>query len=402
MKFKFLSLLLTGIFAVGIPTNVLAASDNPTENMIKVTDQVVEEIALNWAKAQGINVSLTVDNIVRIYDTDDQPVGYSVGYFNGDIPYGYAIIDFEAPGFISEYNFEEQVPDMYTSILSEQSISRNSLEENSLYELYPTEYYVEYSDFNEIKYANNYGDIINSDEFELYDEQVKSYYEENPITIDSDSTRSPYYTDSDIFINSIPSSYFISESGRFNSFYCCDESSSEYLTKRYACGVNALAGNARLVESDLYHQDFVSAYNKLWNLAGASVYKIENGIEYALTYTRNMGPAFLSYLRDEGIEATYVNIDNPSYSQFKAVVNGRNPNVLCYGINLKDENGNISRSGHVIVTEGYSLASLNGNYYYYLYIADGWKTYGRYLNLSTSFTDITLVKFDGVTVTYGY
>ena len=407
MKRRTLTMLLTLVLTLSVitPLDVAANESGPPDNMIKVTDEVVEEIALNWADVQELPVTVSVDNIVRIYDSDDHPVGYSVGYFNNGEPYGYAIIDFDAPGYIAEYNFEENVPDMYSSIISADnisSVSTLSIDEPKMYELYPTAYYVEYEKNNSVEYAGVYGDILNEDEFDFYDSQVKEYEAEGDIQTFSDSDTNPYYSDVDIFINSIPSSYYISETGRFNSFYCCDQYYTSLIAGRFACGVNALAGNARLVESDLYHSDPVSAYNILWNYAATSIYDTIDGVQFGYTFSYNMGPAFLQYLRDEGIEASYNNISDPSYSDFKSTINSKSPNVLCYGINLKDENGDISRSGHCIITEGYTLASSGDNYYYYLFIADGWHNYGRYLNLATSFTDMTLVKFSGVTVSYGY
>lgn len=393
-----LLLLSTSITAFAEPSN---ASPN-VDGMIKVTDDVVREIALNWSKAQDPDLNLSVDNLVKVYDQEERITGYSVGYFLNDQPYGYAIIDFFVPDYIAEYNIEENVPDMYSAIVEYNNISNitgYSLAAPKLYEGLPTEYnVVERTEAGNV-YVDNTGIARSEEEFIEYQSEIEESLLEIPTTY-SDTNQATSYSGADIFINSIPSNYSLSESGRYNITISFPQGTWEMMVQKYACEVSALSNISLL----LGKYEGADTYNELWDLTGTTVYetRVVNGktIQYGSTLNGNGGPALCTYLSRRGMNAGYSFIANPEYGTFKSAIDAKYPCMLTYAINI-----NGSPSGHAVTVEGYAKGKNNdtGAISSYLLVADGWNGFCRYLNYySISYLRIHATIWDGVQISYGY
>ena len=54
----------------------------------------------------------------RAFNTNDIQCGYSVSYFDGNTPYGYAILDFYNENIITDFAIEENALSLYDTILN--------------------------------------------------------------------------------------------------------------------------------------------------------------------------------------------------------------------------------------------------------------------------------------------
>ena len=67
---------------------------------------------------QAVNedeLEVTIGDIYDVYNSDGKVYGYSMGFFVGDDPYGYAVYDLENK-VIQEFMFEEGVENLYKEI----------------------------------------------------------------------------------------------------------------------------------------------------------------------------------------------------------------------------------------------------------------------------------------------
>lgn len=239
MKKRIISSII--VFALLFSSVVTVSAEEENSNMIKVTDEIVEEIALNWANSMEPELDLTVGNIVELYDNTNTLLGYSVGYFLNETPYGYAIIDFSGPSFIGEYLIQENVPDMYTQIIEDNNVSVYSRESPKLLVDYPFGY-AAVTGNNVVTMG---GEEKNINDFLATQPQAKM--------------KSTDYTGSessggDIFINEVQSAFHKLYENSYPDFIGANQVDIEVLTGSYACVPVALAIIARLsyLEFDLY------------------------------------------------------------------------------------------------------------------------------------------------------
>jgi len=88
-----------------------------SNEMVKITEEVAEEFALNWAKTAEPDLDLSASSTVEMYDAQNNFIGYSVSYCLEDTPYGYVILDFSQPDIIAEYSIFENTPDILEQII---------------------------------------------------------------------------------------------------------------------------------------------------------------------------------------------------------------------------------------------------------------------------------------------
>lgn len=109
MKFlgrRFIALLLAVMMTLSLGASANAAEPTNYDDYIKVTDEVVERIVVEWAEYVSPGRSFDVSAIYDYYDQNDQLIGYSVSVTSNGIPYGYVLLDFFQENMISEFVIE--------------------------------------------------------------------------------------------------------------------------------------------------------------------------------------------------------------------------------------------------------------------------------------------------------
>lgn len=379
-------LILILVFSTGTVAFATEESKSDKNNQIKVTEEVICEIATNWAQAINPELNIQANNVVKIYNNQNVVMSYSVGYFVDNEPYGYAIIDFTAQGYIGEYNIEPGITDLYTNIIEKNEISSYSVAESKLVTGLPYEYAIPSGD----KVFSMSGMTRTEDE---YSEYQKSILEQMPALLSEESVYNGYYESGDIFINAVPATYRRTAENNFPDFIGIDEYSLERQTQHYACGPVALAIVGRLGYLDF---DTSNAFLQLWDYTNTHVVNLnlDNGVTYGGTYIPDIGPGFVNYARNVwNTDVKAYRQDSVQFGRIRDLIDSSILHTFQYGIYVNGE-----YSGHVIVPQGYIVASDNhGSSENFVKVADGWNSYPRYLNFSTrGFADHSIWYFTGI------
>lgn len=140
------------------------------------------------------------------------------------------------------------------------------------------------------------------------------------------------------------------------------------------------------------NSNIVNTFNQLWKDTDTTVINVKNGISYGSTLDSKLGSSMTTYAKSMGKNNTTVTTkSNPNFEFFKNIINNNASGIFKYAIDLTDGSG----SGHAVNMIGYCVVRLNGVFYNYLVVADGWHNDApRYFNFSeTDFRDLYGVKF---------
>lgn len=375
MKKRIISCILFFILLFSNIFTVCAQEKN--ESMIKVTEEVVEEIALNWAESMNPELDLSVGNIVELYDNTNTILGFSIGYFLENTPYGYAIIDFSGPTYIGEYLIRENVEDMYTQIINKSEMVTYNMESPKLTVDFPFGYAVVTGD----KIITMNGEEKDRDTFMATQEKVE---------MKARSANGVRSSGGDIFIDELPSGYHRVTSNSYPDFIGANQSDFETLTDSYACVPVALSIVARLAYLEF---DLITAYEHLWNYTDTQIYKVENGISYGSTRESKGAPGFCKYAKEQcGTSVGYTSAKGVSFATIKQIIDLGDLSFFSY----TPSGGGL---GHAIVPQGYIIASDNHGVASenFVLIADGWNDMERYLYYgSGKFSDTYIARFTGI------
>lgn len=91
--------------SLGVSAN--AAEPTNYDDYIKVTDEIVEDIVVEWAEYVSPGRSFDVSAIYDYYDQNDQLIGCSVSVTSNGIPYGYVLLDFFQENMISNLSLKK-------------------------------------------------------------------------------------------------------------------------------------------------------------------------------------------------------------------------------------------------------------------------------------------------------
>ena len=141
------------------------------------------------------------------------------------------------------------------------------------------------------------------------------------------------------------------------------------LTGQYACMVLALTEIA-YQEGVLYGNSVAGTFNKIWRDTVTTTIDVwDDGTTIGSTAENFAVYGMEQYLEDMGEENSEITSTiEPTFSFFTDIIDNNKSGVLSYQIAL--ENG--TTSWHAINVVGYCRTMLNGVYYNYLIVADGW------------------------------
>ena len=415
MKFlgrRFIALLLAVMMTLSLGASANAAEPTNYDDYIKVTDEVVERIVVEWAEYVSPGRSFDVSAIYDYYDQNDQLIGYSVSVTSNGIPYGYVLLDFFQENMISEFVIEENAVNICEIALTElQSNTRaNDLNNRNadmssvkLHKCLPLSPAVSvevggtelYAIGNEITSRDEYKSLSSFISVsEIKQSTISNSIDNPPAIYDPNSENETTYGHcGDVMLRSIPTGYTaVERDTRLNSPKSFSQSWAENNTGSYACAIVA-ALNIMYQNDCLLNNDSVKTYDWLWNETGtkettSSKNDTSSDIVYGSTTIGKIAPAIVKLAKQLGkSNSSYTSVSSPTYQTYKSAVQAGKSGVLEFGVTVTASNGT-ERQGHSVSVVGFrSDKDSSSSVHQYIIVADGWGSF-RYMELSAiDFTD---------------
>ena len=415
MKFlgrRFIALLLAVMMTLSLGASANAAEPTNYDDYIKVTDEVVERIVVEWAEYVSPGRSFDVSAIYDYYDQNDQLIGYSVSVTSNGIPYGYVLLDFFQENMISEFVIEENAVNICEIALTElQSNTRaNDLNNRNadmssvkLHKCLPLSPAVSvevggtelYAIGNEITSRDEYKSLSSFISVsEIKQSTISNSIDNPPAIYDPNSENETTYGHcGDVMLRSIPTGYTaVDRDTRLNSPKALSQSWAENNTGSYACAIVA-ALNIMYQNDCLLNNDSVKTYDWLWNETGtkettSSKNDTSSDIVYGSTTIGKIAPAIVKLAKQLGkSNSSYTSVSSPTYQTYKSAVQAGKSGVLEFGVTVTASNGT-ERQGHSVSVVGFrSDKDSSSSVHQYIIVADGWGSF-RYMELSAiDFTD---------------
>ena len=415
MKFlgrRFIALLLAVMMTLSLGASANAAEPTNYDDYIKVTDEVVERIVVEWAEYVSPGRSFDVSAIYDYYDQNDQLIGYSVSVTSNGIPYGYVLLDFFQENMISEFVIEENAVNICEIALTElQSNTRaNDLNNRNadmssvkLHKCLPLSPAVSvevggtelYAIGNEITSRDEYKSLSSFISVsEIKQSTISNSIDNPPAIYDPNSENETTYGHcGDVMLRSIPTGYTaVDRDTRLNSPKSFSQSWAENNTGSYACAIVA-ALNIMYQNDCLLNNDSVKTYDWLWNETGtkettSSKNDTSSDIVYGSTTIGKITPAIVKLAKQLGkSNSSYTSVSSPTYQTYKSAVQAGKSGVLEFGVTVTASNGT-ERQGHSVSVVGFrSDKDSSSSVHQYIIVADGWGSF-RYMELSAiDFTD---------------
>ena len=415
MKFlgrRFIALLLAVMMTLSLGASANAAEPTNYDDYIKVTDEVVERIVVEWAEYVSPGRSFDVSAIYDYYDQNDQLIGYSVSVTSNGIPYGYVLLDFFQENMISEFVIEENAVNICETALAELQSNTRANDLNSrnadmssvkLHKCLPLSPAVSvevggtelYAIGNEITSRDEYKSLSSSISVsEISQPTIANSIDNPPAIYDPNSENETTYGHcGDVMLRSIPTGYTaVDRDTRLNSPKSFSQSWAENNTGSYACAIVA-ALNIMYQNDCLLNNDSVKTYDWLWNETGtkettSSKNDTSSDIVYGSTTIGKIAPAIVKLAKQLGkSNSSYTSVSSPTYQTYKSAVQAGKSGVLEFGVTVTASNGT-ERQGHsVSVVEFRSDRDSSSTVHQYIIVADGWGSF-RYMELSAiDFTD---------------
>jgi hypothetical protein len=415
MKFlgrRFIALLLAVMMTLSLGASANAAEPTNYDDYIKVTDEVVERIVVEWAEYVSPGRSFDVSAIYDYYDQNDQLIGYSVSVTSNGIPYGYVLLDFFQENMISEFVIEENAVNICEIALTElQSNTRtNDLNNRNadmssvkLHKCIPLSPAVSvevggtelYAIGNEITSRDEYKSLSSFISVsEIKQSTISNSIDNPPAIYDPNSENETTYGHcGDVMLRSIPTGYTaVDRDTRLNSPKSFSQSWAENNTGSYACAIVA-ALNIMYQNDCLLNNDSVKTYDWLWNETGtkettSSKNDTSSDIVYGSTTIGKIAPAIVKLAKQLGkSNSSYTSVSSPTYQTYKSAVQAGKSGVLEFGVTVTASNGT-ERQGHSVSVVGFrSDKDSTSSVHQYIIVADGWGSF-RYMELSAiDFTD---------------
>lgn len=416
MKFfckKLLAMLLAIAMVVSLGVTASAAeSTNGNDEYIKVTDKIVESIAIEWAEYICPGRYFDVSAIYEYYNLDDELIGYSVSVTSNSTPYGYILLDFFQENIITEFVIEENVVNICESAASElqSSVSPYGLRNQSidsssirLHKYLPLVHAVSVEIGSTEVYAIG-DEVVSRNEYEKFSESVSASQSSETVSLwnindppaiyDTNSQNETVYGHcGDIMLRSVPTGYTaVDADTRLSSPKSFSQSWAETNTGSYACAIVA-ALNIMYQTDSLLNDSSVDTYDWLWDETGttettASKNNTSSDIVYGSTTIGKIAPAIVKLAKKLGkTNSSYANVSSPTYQTYKTAVKAGKSGVLEFGVTVSTEDGT-ERQGHSVSVVGFrSDKDSSSTVHQYIIVADGWGAF-RYMELSAiDFTD---------------
>lgn len=388
------------------------------EELLPTIEQVSKECALSLAQKTEPDLDLEIKDAVPIYNVTDNIVGYSVSYYDGETPYGYASFDFTTDELITDFVINKNTDSMYNVLTKAFAKSCDSIElnecTNKLFNTTSVDYAVSATDNNkEFFYYNSstYSEDDFDDMLDYYEDNYLDFYDNteyedsfysdlSEIDVENDyivqgqiadwfkkwlkklfpsffnngyvqptayPNHSEVFKEIDKLIGDVSEPVMLPQYSKEKSL--TSQETIMTTTNRYACGLVALTSICNQ-ENLLVNDNIQDTFNKLWDLTDtqSNIYDTSTfygtTVECSGTSVYQMAKGMQRYGAELGVSIQPYTNNNPDFEVYKASVDGHYPSVLCYQI--------ANEGGHGVSIVGYANGSINNNNVDYLLAADGW------------------------------
>ncbi len=325
--------------------------------------------ALEWAGMIEPDLNLKVKNIQRIVTDDRNEIEYSVSYYCGKEPYGYAILqwidgDFVVLEGVLEKNQQGVYEEITENIENEENLNGEEIGEE-LVKISGTQYGV--------VTENRAGKDITYDNFGNQQPVVKSEQYALPQSIFIEKGKFEAGVKYKI-LDSIELKKYKNRSQLF------DKNATKEITGKYACAIQSLLQISYMENlCSTSNSSIKKTYNELWKKCKTS-YDSSDG-QYGNTI-EDAAKGFVSFAKSKGYKGTAYKGEkrNPSVAWLKDKLEFNRPIIMGYTINANGYD-----SSHAISILGWYKAKKvsSGNTYNYLKVYDAWREKPYYLNYTT-------------------
>lgn len=389
--------LLVSILLIALMLIVVALytinRESPVENNQYESSKIIMGEIVEIINSEEIKLEITkeigdIHQINVAYNTSE--IEYSVAYFAGVIPYGYAVISFrDGQAVVKEATIEKGLEGIYTNLIDvvdeNSEVASQDLEiKGNVVELAPMKYcVVTENEDEEIVSYDNYGMSYSEDEVEA---GYAAYY----TTLDGFFIDNSNWTSSNYLVDTSTQAVLECYEGR----WIFPEETALINTGSYACNVQALYNISHWLRVNGYTATTMQQeYHKIWDYTNTYQIQSPEGMEdflYGASGFEATRDGFVKYLKNhqkyKDGEYTSVSVttsptasnEKPTESWIRSKIKNNEPILYCYEV--KPSSG--GTLGHAVAVIGIMEAEKvsSGKTWPYLMIADGWSAKPTYYN----------------------
>ncbi len=405
-KIRTVIIILMLVFGMILNTSAFPGEDQTRAEGRGVT---AVEFAQGFIDEYEPDKHLIAGESINIYNDNDMVIGFCIDLLKDGEPSGYVVIKLTEEGpIVEEFAVEEGTPNLYDSITSKAPVSRSVAmnAEKKLYGFGPTEYVVPMQESGETVYIDYTGEKLSEKD---YGEKVEFFYEVQGITAEERSVEKGLTYACEAVLGNADAESADAFTGAYVDGYDVICTRNEFLTNKgettssnflrgyakgkiydddtfikmgkYACAPVAMTNLASYFLSNGYPMAFIRSsewetFNRFWTLSETVVIGVSGNTQYGGTAIVKQADALKAYFKERGYSVTVSEFPSTTASPFKSHLKTNNPCLFDY---ITYFNG--KKSGHTVFVMGYIETTKSD----YLYVADGWNSSGRYLNISSSF-----------------
>lgn len=399
--------LIAGLLAISLTACQCAMTANAYElsdsvstksDLIKLSDeqidQCVKDVALDWAKSIEPNKELKVSNVSKINQLNSDVPEYTVSYYSGKTPYGYAVVTFQNNDVsVKESVIDKGEKSIYDDLVDKveetAKIPQSSLDiGKQIIEISPMQYGVT---------ANIKGEKVNPKKLNVYGSSGFSGIAEDLFDVARVAIHTKYLRHQDIFITksdflnkkkfTIDQSKKITLRKYIAKRELLNDSYVEERTGLYCCAIQAIFQIAYMEGLTSYSdKDIKTNYKYLWENGNVHIAKKKGNVICGEASLRNSCNSLKSLAKQKKYNkfSSYTYKGKPSVNWFKQRLKDNNPILFCYGLNVDG-----AEECHAISVVAYMPAkdlSKSGKNCDFLKVYDSWRGAPHYMNYSTDFT----------------
>ena len=342
--------------------------DKITIEDLKIYENDIRKYIETFANHIEKSKKVSTENIVPVYDNDDQIVGCCVSLVSGKKEYGYVNLDFRSENMITDFSIAlgaSSPVEVIIEKIKDNAEKIKKIETKKLYKVDFVDYGVGYIDDNGKKRYMVGTDDMNNKEFE----HLQDINEEFDEKMENSSTTTKYSSFSKIWSSGVPGQ--VTETATYIKQYSkpkslISESSVENATNKYACAVVALTEIAQ--QENISNSSLKTTFNNLWNKTGTTIDHTMSGITYGTTQDSKLASGMKSYATSRNASCTCTTKSNPPVSFFVNAVKNNLSSTLSMRI-LKTSG---ETSGHTVSVVGYCKSYYSAVTHTYVIVANGW------------------------------
>lgn len=313
---------------------------------------------------------IEVGEVVELFNTDGEAVGFVAHAFEGGRQQGYVVFDETEELGIAEFAIAQDIQSPYQRAIDNKVI-RRSLGYDVLYRTGYTDYAV--IDLTSGTGSDSRGSLTSS---EILGAKSPGGDEEGLLR----SSKPSSWNDLMMPLATVYRDYNVVSVNAVGGATAISEDTVEAETGKYCCAVSAMLTLCSYYVNTSGLSGVEKDYNRLWNLSETTVDHVgSNGITYGSTKTGKVGPAVKAYCSERGRSLNFKTNIIDSWSNYKNAIDSGNMALT---------RGTCNGSGHMMAVAGYMrLTDKNSPTAQIdmLMVYDGWGTSQRVLNYSSPY-----------------